>query len=139
METFVWKKSYLTGIAQIDREHHHMLELINVMYSALRKGASPHEVIEHCHELVAFTEFHFQNEEKYMASIHYQSMADHHAEHRRLMMKAHAFLHGLESNFPKQNTGIFHILREIFVDHIQNEDRVLGRAYREAVIHRVAA
>ncbi len=116
-----------------------MLELINTMYAALRRGARPHEVIEYCRELVAFTELHFQNEEKYMASIAYQSLADHHQTHRRLMMKSRAFLHGLELNFPKQNTGIFHVLREIFIDHIQSDDRVFGQAYHDAVVQQVAA
>ena len=129
METFVWKKSYITGIAQIDREHHHILEQIEAMYAAVKSGAKSDTIAQICRELVHSTELHFSNEEKYMERVNYQYIEEHRHEHHRLMEEARQFLWRIEQNIPGSNTGIFHILRELFLEHIIGDDKQFGAMY----------
>lgn len=107
-----------------------MLEQIEVMYYAVKNGEGAEKVSGICRELVRSTEQHFINEEKYMVSIHYQGLDEHRNEHHRLREETRKFLLRIEQNFPAANTGIFHLLRELFIEHILIEDKQFGKFYR---------
>ncbi len=56
-----WRDSYNTGIVQFDLEHHKIVELIDVMYSAVRDKSGKEVAEKACTELVAYTVYHFDN------------------------------------------------------------------------------
>lgn len=87
MTVIKWRDAYNTGVDQFDEEHHKLVELINTMYGAVRDGLGKEVVVKACEELVAYTGYHFSNEEQALAAINYPGLAEHKVEHDSLKAK----------------------------------------------------
>ena len=129
MEPFFWKQTYETGLKQIDRDHHTILELANTLYNAMQSDAGRAAVLQSCQKIVDFTEEHFAREEKYMEACGYSRIEEHKLEHARLKDEARRLLLRLELDSPGSATGIYHVLREMFIEHIPACDQPFGMFY----------
>lgn len=129
MEPFFWKQSYETGLKQIDRDHHTILELANNLYNAIHGDAGRAAVLQSCQRIVEFTEEHFAREEKYMEACGYARIEQHRLEHDRLKDEARRLLLRLELDSPGSATGLYHVLREMFIEHIPECDQPFGAFY----------
>lgn len=129
MEPFFWKQTYETGLKQIDRDHHTILELANTLYNAMHSDAGHAAVLQSCQKIVDFTEEHFAREEKYMEACGYSRIEEHRLEHDRLKDEARRLLLRLELDSPGSATGIYHVLREMFIEHIPLCDQPFGAFY----------
>lgn len=129
MEPFFWKQSYETGLKQIDRDHHTILELANTLYNAIQSDTGRTTVLQSCQKIVDFTEEHFGREEKYMEASGYSRIEEHKLEHDRLKDEARQLLLRLELDSPGSATGIYHVLREMFIEHIPQYDQPFGAFY----------
>lgn len=129
MEPFFWKPSYDTGLKQIDRDHHAILELANTLYNAINSDAGRAAVLQSCQKIVDFTEEHFSREEKYMEASGYSRIEEHKLEHARLKEEARRLLLRLELDSLGGATGLYHVLREMFIEHIPQCDQPFGEFY----------
>jgi hemerythrin len=123
MEPFFWKQSYDTGLKQIDRDHRTILELANTLYNAIHNDDGRAAVLQSCRDIVEFTEKHFALEEQYMATSAYAETEAHALEHGRLKEEARRLLLRLELDTPGSATGLYHVLRELFIEHIPEWDK----------------
>lgn len=131
MTVIRWRDSYNTGVAQFDREHHKLVELIDVMYGAVRDKSGKEVVAKACAELIDYTVYHFDNEELAMAAVHYPGLDEHKTEHKRLKQEAEAFLERINSSFPDGATELYHFLRDWLVNHIQDCDKKYSSSLTE--------
>jgi hemerythrin len=129
MEPFFWKQSYDTGLKQIDRDHRMILELANDLYTVTNSDTDRAAVLRSCRKIVEFTEQHFSREEKYMQGCAYPGIEKHRQEHARLQEEAQRLLLRLEMNAPGSATGLYHVLRELFIEHIPEYDQPFGEYY----------
>jgi len=129
MEPFFWKLSYDTGLKQIDRDHRMILELANALYTAMHSGAGRAAVLRSCQQIVAFTEEHFSREEQYMKVSGYHRAEEHKQEHARLKEETRGLLLRLELDSPDSATGLYQVLRELFIEHIPECDKPFGEYY----------
>ena len=144
-----WCNDYETGIAQIDLQHHRLVELINVLgKSGHGNDASTEDQHELLHEIARYVDYHFRCEEAFMARHH---VVDHHVEH-------HQITHGSALRMVVDSLASFRDGRSTLSDlcqglarwlesHIHAEDKMLGEqivainrgstpieAYRQAML-----
>lgn len=78
-----WREAYNIGVKSIDREHKQLFSIINRLYELEKEGRNS---TFSCKEGLAFFKAHatthFENEENYMASIHYEGLELHRKIHQ---------------------------------------------------------
>jgi hemerythrin-like metal-binding protein len=93
-----WDDSYSVNVAEIDRQHRHLIALYNKLHEAMSRGKG-NDVLELVFdELVEYTETHFKDEESYFHAIDYPDTQRHIMEH-------HAFVNRLAELQDKYHSG----------------------------------
>ncbi|NJD08346.1 MAG: GGDEF domain-containing protein, partial [Methylococcaceae bacterium] len=68
MESFQWSSNFVTGLADVDEQHHRLVDLINRFGAAL--GESDRIVVQEMatvfDQLVDYADYHFKEEEDLM-------------------------------------------------------------------------
>lgn len=81
----VWRPEFEIGIASVDFEHRHMVDLINDLVRALELSPEREKVEEFLGEIHAGISAHFALEEQIMRELRYDQYEDHKADHERLL------------------------------------------------------
>ncbi len=84
-DVFVWDTTLLTGLDEVDAQHHHLVDLFNTLNRAMFHGRalSPDQQQRIFDELIAYARQHFEDEERLMAD----AGAD--VRHRELHARVH--------------------------------------------------
>lgn len=70
MDSFQWGDHFLTGLLDVDEQHHRLVDIINQFGSHLTENDLVLADIENVfNELLAYTKYHFQEEEEMMTEI----------------------------------------------------------------------
>lgn len=85
MTLLEWRNEYRIGIAEVDQEHEAMIGQINALLASLGGERSGERVEAALGEIHADISAHFALEEKNMRSRRYDALADHKADHERLL------------------------------------------------------
>ncbi len=80
-----WREEYSVGVPEVDREHEELIQLINMLYEAAQTAGSAAAVSEFLGEIDARISAHFALEEKLMRAWSYDRLAEHKADHERLL------------------------------------------------------
>jgi hemerythrin len=82
MESFHWDKHFVTGLVEVDKQHHHLVDVLNQFGEMLtQKGGVEFAEIEKVFgELAAYAQYHFAEEERLMDET---SVDQRHQEHHR--------------------------------------------------------
>ncbi len=87
MQKMLWKESYKTGVDLIDQQHKQLFDTTENLIKAIREG-SDYERKRECIQTIIFLKNyivkHFDDEEKFMASIGYPDIEEHKKIHIRL-------------------------------------------------------
>ena len=85
MDAFVWNQNFVTGLAAVDGQHRHLVDLINRLGQRLGEGGvSRPDMDDLLDELAAYAEHHFREEEQFMV----EAALD--PRHREAHFAAHA-------------------------------------------------
>jgi hemerythrin-like metal-binding protein len=122
MTVIKWRDTYNTGIEQFDKEHHKIVELVNTMFEVVRDKSSKEITEKACSDVLAYTVYHFANEEQAMKNADFPGFEEHRAEHARLKVEAEKFTAIIHDTFPEGATEFYRFLREWLVEHIQDCD-----------------
>lgn len=123
MNIIQWRDSYNTGVEQFDREHHKIVELIDVLFTCVRDKKESSEVTEAIAELVEYTTYHFDNEEQAMKQADYPELESHQEKHRMLKERALEF-QAIGPTIEREKVREFYqFLRAWLVDHIVRCDK----------------
>lgn len=85
MTLLKWQANFRIGIEEVDHEHQGLITLINSLHSALGTERSGERVEAFLGEIFADISAHFALEEKVMRDRHYDAIAEHKADHERLL------------------------------------------------------
>ncbi len=86
METFVWNERFTTGLEAVDEQHHHLVDIVNLVGDILVAEHSSAEDMEAIFKQLAdYARQHFATEEKLMAEVgvdprHIASHKHHHTQ-----------------------------------------------------------
>jgi hemerythrin-like metal-binding protein len=85
MTLLTWQANFRIGIEEVDHEHQGLIELINSLHMALGEERSGERVEAFLGEIFADISAHFALEEKVMRDRRYDALAEHKADHERLL------------------------------------------------------
>lgn len=126
MTVIKWRDAYNTGVEQFDQEHHKIVELIDIMFVAIRDKSEKEIILTACNDVLSYTDTHFANEEEAMRAIEYPELEEHIAEHARLKDEATKFYTILSNNFPEGRNQFYRFLRDWLIEHILECDKKYG-------------
>jgi len=81
MAHIVWNEKFSVGVAEIDRQHMRMMNLINALDEAANSGRGKDALSKILDELILYTATHFRTEEKYFDQFEYPEGDLHKDEH----------------------------------------------------------
>lgn len=130
MTTASWNSRHETGIDVIDAQHKALFAALNQLTEAFRSGTSAEHVNAGLDALLSYAAEHFQTEERYMRERDYPGLAEHMAEHGRLVGKAHHLEQQFQEGRPvAMELTIF--LADLLAQHIEEYDMAMARFLRE--------
>jgi hemerythrin-like metal-binding protein len=95
---FVWDPKHSVGNTEVDRQHAHILELINVVERAAVSGEGKDTVDVVVGHLVRYVGLHFRSEEELMAMVGYPSVETHQHEHHQCLVQLEEFAKANDDN-----------------------------------------
>jgi hemerythrin-like metal-binding protein len=85
MALLQWKDQYSVGIAAVDHEHKELIDLINRLHEELSSERTASSVEAFFGDLFKGISAHFALEERFMREQKYNQLAQHKADHERLL------------------------------------------------------
>jgi len=87
MALFQWKDAYSVHIAEIDKQHKQLIEMVNELHEAMAKGKGKEALGQVLARLIDYTKVHFAFEEDLMRKNGYPEYDAHKAKHDKMAAK----------------------------------------------------
>lgn len=124
--------TYLTNIPLIDKEHRELFRIIGDVYRVMTDELAfdkYDEIVRLLEELRDYTKFHFQDEELYMESIHYEGLEPQKRAHEAFVSRLDEMdLEHIDENQQETLEDLMEFLTEWLVNHILHSDKKIGEA-----------
>ena len=118
-----WKDDYSVGIEMIDDDHKKLLTLINNLQTAVYYPTGEAFERQALKELVNYTEYHFEREEKMMLDNEYPDFEPHKRQHEEMIDKVHRFCEAYEKDREATIEEMTGFLRTWLLEHINGTDQ----------------
>ncbi len=119
--SLVWKDEYSVGVELIDAQHKMFIGIINELYTAIIDKKEDSILDDIFKQLVSYTQFHFQTEERYFDEFNYEDAEAHKAAHQKLCDQI-VELQKQESDIMKDPFKLLDFLEDWLIDHIMGMD-----------------
>lgn len=121
-----WSDDYKLGVDFIDEQHQNLLEIADRGHQLLTDNFrldKYDEIVQIIEELRDYTIYHFQTEEKYMASIGYTKLLSHKVQHDDFVEKLNKVdLKAMDDNQDKYLLELLEFVSQWIVGHICKVD-----------------
>ena len=117
-----WSAELSVQVQLIDQQHLRLVNITNALYCAARDKKGLAEVGRIFHELLKYTAFHFNDEERKMASVGYPGLAAHQQLHKKLLTQVNAFKARLAKGEEGIEKAVLKFLKAWLLNHIAKED-----------------
>jgi hemerythrin len=122
-QTIEWTASLRTGIANVDADHKKLIDILNQIFIASYAGVSSEMLNKILKELMDYTVYHFDREEKYLDSKNYPLIVEHKSQHEKLKNQLREIISKVnEANLDNLSDETYEFLRGWLIDHIQSHD-----------------
>ncbi len=122
-----WSDEFNVGVAAIDAEHKHLVDLINRFYANMSADASVEMLQNIFNELLDATKAHFNHEEEYFAASRFPLADEHKKLHKSLNSQIATLLENVIGENDKAHPlELTYFLKSWLLDHIQGDDKKLG-------------
>ena len=128
MAMMEWNDSLKVGHSVIDRDHERLVGLINKLGDAMSDGHGKDACGAVLDELIDYTQTHFANEERLMATHGYGDSVAHRAEHAKLIKDVQEFRIKYASGTATLSVFLLRFLMEWLTHHILQSDKKLAQA-----------
>lgn len=130
-ELMTWHDSYGTGVAEIDEQHHILVNTLNEANEKLSETSSLEQVEQITRDLLSYALYHFEMEEGLMAEYGYdrerpEDYERHIHEHRKFSNTVVSVRDGLKLGKRVASADLLAFLKDWLVNHILNTDKRLG-------------
>lgn len=126
-----WSDLYSVSIDEIDEEHKHFFEIINMLYDAFIEKSQEERIVDIVAELSNYADTHFKTEEKYFTKFDYPDAAAHIAEHRFFMKQIEVFKTEIRVNPRSLTPKMMFYLKDWLSNHILIVDKRYETCFRE--------
>jgi len=131
MEAFRWTSNFVTGLAEVDDQHHRLVDLINRFGELVMRqdGASLAELEAIFAELANYAQYHFSEEESLMAAMHLDArhIKDHQHAHQSFLEEVTLLHGGLSEGNLDAARSLLQFLTHWLAYHILGSDQFMAR------------
>ena len=115
------------GNEMIDKDHKHLIGLINAIETKLREGLKGKDLTSPITQLSTFSAEHFYREEQYMRKIAFPNYWKHRTEHVSLISSLKYVFKSLmqwkgEQSYDNSTQELIDLLRKLILDHFLGDD-----------------
>lgn len=129
-ETVSWRDGFGVGFAAIDADHKRLFELFNAFVAAVNEDRSDGEIQAVLADLLDYTDYHFDREERLMQAHGYPDFATHKTMHDTFVRQIHDVNSALDAGGEK-GAFVLGFLGKWLSGHILGVDKKLGAYLRE--------
>ena len=134
MESFRWDKHFETGLAEVDKQHRHLVDVINRFGDLLaqRDGVAFADIESVFNELADYAGYHFKEEEGMMARVGLDAayIAQHVQLHTNFMQEVMRLREGVSPRKPDAAEPLLKFLTYWLAFHILGTDQSMARQVR---------
>lgn len=130
MDVFQWDKSFETGLSVVDQQHHHLVDMTNEFGRLLSQDeVQPADIENLFNELVSYTKYHFDEEEKVMhaAGVDERHVTQHENEHKGFFQDVTLLHTTISLEQPDSVKNFFEFLINWLVYHILGSDMNMAK------------
>ncbi len=130
VQSFIWDRRYVTGIPEVDHQHHRLVDLINLFGQHLTENEIAYDEIESVlAELARYAHHHFSEEELMMSRVgidprHLNLQLQ---QHRSFLQDVSLMQSGIKSGNPAAAEQLLHFLIHWLAFHILGADQNMAR------------
>ena len=129
-ESFHWDKHFVTGLADVDSQHHHLVDLINAFGDKLLSGhIEPADLQSLIGELKDYSVYHFTEEEALMDDYRLapEFIDNHKGVHRSFIEQISLMGSNLDGENGETSRNLLNFLWNWLAFHILGQDQVMAR------------
>jgi hemerythrin len=131
MESFQWDKHFVTGLAKVDEQHHHLVDVINQFGELLtqRAGVAFDDIERVFGKLTAYAHYHFTEEELLMneAGIDPRHLEPHRQEHINFLQEVTLMHNAVAPENTDKSKPLLKFLIYWLAYHILGSDQSMAR------------
>lgn len=123
MALIEWQENFAIGIESVDYEHRQLIDLINTLHAGLSADVGVDDILHFLGEVDARISAHFALEEKEMRDLRYDRLAEHKADHERLLDQIRDIADAFESGAYADYDDVLEAhLKAWFTEHFRTQD-----------------
>ena len=124
MLSIAWDDSIIVGIPTIDEDHKKLVDMLNELFAACFAAQGPAVLGDILDQLVDYTKYHFEREEKMLEEANYGRLEEHRVLHKRMVAQVEKIQKNLQSGATHDlSNETLKFLSHWLTDHIQAEDK----------------
>lgn len=131
MSFIQWSQKNIIGIPVVDEQHQKLFDILNRLHESVVGGLEQSAIFSILDELIDYTVYHFDTEEKFFEQYAFPDRAEHKEEHDRLTAQAVALQGQLREGSATISFEILDFLHDWLMDHTSGLDLDFGNYIRE--------
>jgi len=121
-----WKDEFSVGIREVDDQHKILIDLLNVLFDAMKKGKGRSIVDTILQELADYTVYHFGTEQRLFREYAYPDAEAHREEHDAFAKKVIDFQVAHKKGNHMLTVDVLDYLTDWLKQHILKSDKKFG-------------
>ena len=126
MALIEWNDNLSVNIAEIDKQHRRLVDMINELNDAMKLGKGNAVLGKIINGLIDYTATHFGTEEKYFKTFGYPDAESHKKEHADFVSKVSEFKSGFNKGKLSVSVEVMRFLSQWLQNHIKVIDKKYG-------------
>jgi hemerythrin len=118
-----WSDSYSVGIESIDNDHKKLIHLINNLQTAMDYKTDRLFEKQTLDEVIDYTKYHFEREEKLMEENGYPDFVPHKATHKNMIEKVNEYVQAYDRDESGAIESLLKYLKSWLIGHINGTDQ----------------
>jgi hemerythrin len=123
MSLFNWDEKYSVKVDSLDTQHKKWIDLINTAHAALTGGESSNKTSEFIQQVIDYTQYHFDAEEKLLEENDYPDLAIHKEQHKNFVEKVASLKSDLDEGKEIEGLDFLALLLDWMLEHINGSDK----------------
>ena len=118
-----WTPDYSVEHDEMDEQHQQLFTIINEYYEAVDRKASFADLIKVFDRVLAFTDYHFKEEEEMMERCQFPKLTEHKIIHRTLVERVLELREDLKNQKQGSQDTVKYFLKNWLSSHIKGIDK----------------
>jgi hemerythrin len=131
MAIIQWTNDLSVNVAELDKQHQKLVDMINDLNEAMRQGKGKDVMGKTLNDLIDYAATHFKTEEKYFEQYAYPATITHKKEHTDFARKVGEFKQGFDSGRVGISVEVMSFLGDWLRGHIKGVDKKYGPFFNE--------